>query len=470
MSSWISRAGPSWQSTKSTCVFVRPLVLGARFSTTRRRYNATAPLTQPSGALSGVKILDLTRVLAGPFCTQILADYGADVIKVEHPKGGDDTRLWRETGEAEFWKDGEKTSLYFNTINRNKKSIAINLKNDKGRELVLRLARQADVVVENFIPGKLDQLGLGYSALKTVNPSVILASISGYGYSGPYAHRAGYDVIGAAEGGLLHITGEADGVPTKPGVGLMDMCTGLYMHGAILAALRQRDITGGRNGGVGQHVDTSLFETTVSILANVGMSWINLEKEAQRWGTAHPTIVPYESFPTQDSYFVIGAVNDRQFQLLCRLVGKEAKSVGGACGDTDIAKLPESPLYVSNTARIQNRVTLHNLLAAQFRTRKTEDWEEIFAGSGLPYGPVNNLQQVFKHPQAVARNMVQEVPQEAAVSGTIKVLGMPVKFSETQPTVRSGPPGLGEHTAQVLSDSLGLSESAIEELRKDGAI
>lgn len=340
-------------------------------------------------------------------------------------------------------------------------------------------AQLTNCSVENFIPGKLDQLGLGYAALKAVNSSVILASISGYGATGPYAHRAGYDVIGAAEGGLLHITGEPDGVPTKPGVGLMDMCTGLYLHGAILAALRQRDVTGGRNGGIGQHVDTSLFETTVSIMANVGMSWINLEKEAQRWGTGHPTIVPYESFPTKDTFFVIGAVNDRQFEILCRLVGQEARSkddkpatIDGTCAsdDIDIASLPKSPLYSSNSARIQNRVTLHNLLAAQFRTRSTSDWEHIFAGSGLPYGPVNTLQQVFAHPQAQARRMVETVAQDAAVSGTVKVLGMPVKFSETRPSVRTGPPGLGQHTEEVLSQSLGLSQSDIADLRKDGAI
>lgn len=327
----------------------------------------------------------------------------------------------------------------------------------------------------------MEQLGLGYAALKAVNQSVILASISGYGATGPYAHRAGYDVIGAAEGGLLHITGEPDGAPTKPGVGLMDMCTGLYLHGAILAALRQRDVTGGRNGGLGQHVDTSLFETTVSVMANVGMSWINLQQEAKRWGTAHPTIVPYESFATSDAYFVVGAVNDRQFETLCRLVGKEARKqkappstakIDDACASaaTDITALPRSPLYVSNSARIQNRVALHNLLAAQFSTRSTIDWERIFDGSGLPYGPVNSLQQVFSHPQSQARRMVETVSQESAVSGSVKVLGMPVKFSESQPSVRTAPPALGQHTEEVLSKCLGLSETAIAKLRREGAI
>ncbi|OAA65375.1 CoA-transferase family III [Niveomyces insectorum RCEF 264] len=484
MSSWLLRAAPRRPVAWSPAALLPAANCWYGHFSTTSALGSSAPTTSRtnSGALSGVKILDLTRVLAGPFCTQILADYGADVVKVEHPKGGDDTRLWREEDEKTFWKDGEATSLYFHTINRNKRSIAVNLKHAKGRQLVLDLARQADVVVENFIPGKLEQLGLGYATLKSINPSVILASISGYGATGPYAHRAGYDVIGAAEGGLLHITGEPDGAPTKPGVGLMDMCTGLYLHGAILAALRQRDVTGGRTGGgLGQHVDTSLFETTVSVTANVGMAWLNLEKEARRWGTAHPTIVPYEAFPTLDAYIVVGAVNDRQFETLCKLLGgvsdddaNAASAVSpGACAaanTTDIASLYESPLYSSNAARVQNRVALHHLLAARFAKRPTAEWERIFAGSGMPYGPVNTLQKAFAHPQAAARRMVETVPQEAAVSGRVKVLGMPVKFSESQPTMRTPPPALGQHTEEVLTEALGMTAKEIAELRKEGAI
>ncbi|KAH8697576.1 CoA-transferase family III domain-containing protein [Talaromyces proteolyticus] len=404
-----------------------------------------------SGPLSGVKILDLTRVLAGPFCTQILADYGADVVKVEHPNGGDDTRLWREAGEEIIWRpEATNTSIYFNTINRNKRSIAVNLKDEKGREIIFELTRKADVVVENFIPGKLDKLGLGYEALKAVNPSIILASISGYGADGPFSRRAGYDVIGAAEGGLLHITGEADGPPTKPGVGLMDMCTGLYLHGAIVSALLAREKT-----GIGQKIDTSLFETTISILANVGMSWINLGKEAQRWGTAHPTIVPYEAFKTKDSFLVVGAVNNRQFSNLCKLLGNE--------------DLANDPQFVDNNARVQNRKDLKRILDGLFVTRTTEEWEKVFEGSGMPYGPINTLEKVFSHPQALARNMVETVEQNEAVSGKVKVLGMPVKFSHSKPSIREGPPLLGQHTEEVLQE-LGLSSDTILELRKAAVI
>ncbi|KAL3486898.1 CoA-transferase family III domain-containing protein [Aspergillus germanicus] len=406
-----------------------------------------------SGPLTGVKILDLTRVLAGPFCTQILADYGADVIKVENPKGGDDTRLWRERGEDAIWKPdeaGNKTSLYFNTINRNKRSIALDLKSEAGRNVVLQLARGVDVVVENFIPGKLDKLGLGYETLKAVNPRVILASISGYGASGPYAHRAGYDVIGAAEGGLLHITGEPDGRPTKPGVGLMDMCTGLYLHGAIVSALLARERT-----GAGQKLDTSLFETTISILSNVGMSWLNLGREAQRWGTGHPTIVPYEAFRTRDSWFVLGAVNNRQFGVLCGLLGLEGLLV--------------DERFKGNDDRVRNRVVLRGLLEAVMVTRTTGEWEGVFEGSGMPYGPINNLEQVFGHPQALAREMVETVASGAAVSGEVKVLGIPVKFSGTKPSIREGPPALGQHTQEVLRE-LGLSTEVISKLRKEKVI
>ncbi|KAJ5204417.1 CoA-transferase family III domain-containing protein [Penicillium cinerascens] len=433
----------------SQCLLRQTLTTSIRLSL-RRNHTSTAKATS-AGPLAGVRILDLTRVLAGPFCTQILADYGADVIKVENPQGGDDTRLWREAGEEAIWKpDASNTSIYFNTINRNKRSIAVNLKNEKGRDIILGLARKADVIVENFIPGKLDKMGLGYDVLKSINPSIILASISGYGAEGPYAQRAGYDVIGAAEGGLLHITGEADGPPTKPGVGLMDMCTGLYLHGAIASALLARERT-----GHGQKIGTSLFETTVSILANVGMSWMNLGKEAHRWGTGHPTIVPYEAFKTKDSFIVVGAVNNRQFKTLCGYLGKEE-----LCTDSR---------FVDNNVRVQNRNELKHILDGLFVLKSTSEWEKIFEGSGMPYGPINNLEKVFSHPQTTARNMVQTVEQSEAVSGNVKVLGMPVKFSKSKPSIREGPPSLGQHTDDVLQE-LGLTSEVISQLRKGGVI
>ncbi|KAJ6161142.1 hypothetical protein N7470_004538 [Penicillium chermesinum] len=416
-----------------------------------RKTHTQYPPRKNTGTLQGLRVLDLTRVLAGPFCSQILADYGADVIKVEQPQSGDDTRLWREDGEEKFWKpDASRTSLYFNTINRNKRSISLNLKHPDGRKIALDLAKTSDVVIENFIPGKLDKLGLGFEDLKKVNPSIILASISGYGGDGPYAQRAGYDVIGAAEGGLLHITGEADGPPTKPGVGLMDMCTGLYVHGAILSALYARDRT-----GQGQKIEASLFETTVSIMSNVGMSWMNLSKEAQRWGTGHPTIVPYEAFKTKDSYLVAGAVNDRQFKIFCERVG--------------IEELIRDPRFRDNNSRIKHRAALKPILDKAFSLRTTKEWEAVFEGSGMPYGPINNLENVFSHPQTIARDMVQTIKQPAATAGEIKVIGSPVKFSHSQPTIRECPPSLGQHTEEILSEQ-GFSDTEVSLLRRSGVI
>lgn len=227
---------------------------------------------------------------------------------------------------------------------------------------------------------------------------------AGYGANGPYSKRAGYDVIGAAEGGLLHVTGEAGGPPTKPGVGIIDMCTGLYLHGAIASALLARERT-----GLGQKIDTSLFETTISILANVGTVWLNLAKEAQRWGTGHPTIVPYEAFTTKDAYIVVGAVNDRQFGVLCERIGN--------------AMLVRDPRFADNKSRIENRKGLKYILDQEFALETTSTWEEKFDGSGLPYGPINSMEKVFSHPQAIARNMIEIVEQDAAVSGKIRVLG-----------------------------------------------
>ncbi|RHZ47728.1 CaiB/BaiF CoA transferase family protein [Aspergillus thermomutatus] len=429
-----------------------------------QRLYSTPPTKQ--GPLTGIRILDLTRVLAGPFCTQILADYGAEVIKVEHPKGGDDTRLWREPGEDRLWKpNATNTSLYFNTINRNKKSIAVDLKHPHGREIILELAKCSDVMyalppisahqadrnsVDNFIPGKLEQLRLGYSTLRQTNPSIIHASVSGYGATGPYALRAGYDVIAAAEGGLLHITGEPDGPPTKPGVGLMDLCTGLYLHGAICAALVARQKT-----GRGQKLDASLFETTLALMSNVAMSWLNLGREAQRWGTGHPTIVPYGVFKTKDSSLVLGAVNNRQFKVMCERLGKK--------------ELAEDERFVDNGLRVKHRVELKQILDECFAGKTTNKWLGVFEGSGMPYGPVNTLQKAFEHPQTAARHMVQTIDHEATAEGTMKVIGNPVKFSETQPSIRSSPPALGQDTDEVLQ-KMGWSMEKIAQLRQEGVL
>ncbi|EFW13661.1 hypothetical protein D8B26_002590 [Coccidioides posadasii str. Silveira] len=406
-------------------------------------------LFQNTGALDGYKILDLTRVLAGPFCTQILADYGADVIKVEQPGKGDETRYWRIHGESEKWKE-EGISCYFACVNRNKRAITLDLKSEKGREILLDLVKKVDVIVDNFVPGKMDQLGIGYDTLSKVNPSIIHASISGYGAGGPYSKRAGYDIIAAAEGGLLHVTGEAQGPPTKPGVGLTDLCTGLFMHGAIVSALHARNRT-----GKGQKVDGSLFETQLALMVNIASVWLNMGREAKRWGTAHPSIVPYEAFPTKDSYLVMGATNNRQFAILAERLGQP-----------DLAR---DERFRTNDARIENRVELNKILHELFQTRTTDEWLTVFENSGMPYGPINSIEKAFSHAQAQARDMVHTLQMDSAADGEFKVTGFPVKFSESKPSVRINPPLLGQHTEEVLAE-LGITGKKVDELRRQGVV
>ncbi|KAJ5732241.1 hypothetical protein N7493_003722 [Penicillium malachiteum] len=426
-----------------------PSISDRCFKLGMRRNHSTA---QGHGPLHSIRVIDLTRVLAGPFCTQILADYGADVLKIENPKGGDDTRLWRTAAEKKIWKSSQKDiSAYFCTINRNKRSMTLNLKQQTGRDVLFRLVKEADVSsVDNFVPGKMDELGIGYETLRKLNPSIIHASVSGYGASGPYAKRAGYDAIVGAEAGMLHITGERDGAPTRPGLGMTDMSTGLYLHGAIMAALFSREKT-----GKGQKIDASLFETQVALLSNVAMSWLNAGEVAQRWGTAHPSIVPYQAFKTKDSYLFLGATNNRQFQALCKLL--------------DRADLSTDARFADNNSRLKNRKELDKTLSDILMSKPTGEWMRRLEGSGMPYGPINSIDSVFSHPQTAARNMVQTLPFDALSCGELKVLGSPVKFSETSPRIASAPPRLGEHTKTVLQD-MGLSDTEIQKLIDENII
>ena len=406
-----------------------------------------APGSDTGGALKGVKILDLSRVLAGPYCTQILADYGADVIKVEDPGKGDDTRYWRAAGEGAAWKaDAGPISNYFAAVNRNKRSVTLSLKHAKGKEAFLKLAEQADVVIENFRTGTMEKWGIGYDTLAQRNPRLIYASVTGYGPTGPFAHRAGYDMIAGAEAGLLHITGERGGPPVRPGLGLTDMSTGLYMHGAIMAALQARHRT-----GRGQKLDGSLFETQVSLLINVALSWLNLGQEAERWGTAHPSVVPYDAWRTKDSYLVIGATNDKQFKILCEKLG--------------LPSLAEDRRFVTNEIRVKNRDALKTILLDLFAAKTTDEWVEVFEGSGMPYGPINSMERVFDHRQTEARNMVEKVSFDAAKAGAISLLGPPVKFSDTAATIRQRPALLGEHTEDVFRE-IGITGQELEDLKE----
>ncbi|KAG7078366.1 Succinate--hydroxymethylglutarate CoA-transferase [Colletotrichum scovillei] len=408
----ILQPGILYRRANQTFQFVGGVI---RYSTSQ----SDTPTTH-DGALKGLKVLDLSRVLAAPFCTQILADYGADVVKIEAVAKGDDTRHWMMPGEPAKWDpEAGPMSNYFSSVNRNKRSVTLNLKSPKGKAILVDLARKADVLyvvtnhlqylrfcslyegshsVENFKPGTMDRLGLGYERLKKLNPRLVYASLSGYGTSGPYANRGGYDPIAGAEAGLLHVTGEQHGPPVRPGLGLVDMATGLYMHGAILAALHARERT-----GTGQRVDGSLFETQISLLTNVGLSWLNLGIEAKRWGCQHPSIVPYDAFKTKDHHLVCGATNDAQFAKLCKLLGLEV--------------LIKDERFATNPKRVENRNLLRPIFNAAFEKKSTAEWIAKFEGTNLPFAPINNMERTFSHPQAEARDMITKMPLASAITG-----------------------------------------------------
>jgi succinate--hydroxymethylglutarate CoA-transferase len=321
--------------------------------------------------LDKIKVLDLTRIVAGPFCTMILSDLGAQIYKVESPGQGDECRNWPPyIGDAK-----NKISCYFASVNRNKKSICINLKSERGKEIIYDLAKNCDVLVENYVPGKLDKMGLGYETLKKIAPQLIYCSVTGYGPKGPYKTRPGYDVIAASVGGMVHITGPEDGAPCKPGVAMTDIATGLYAHGAILAALLNRTHT-----GKGQKIDCNLLSTQIACLINLGSNYLNVGIEAKRWGTAHASIVPYESFPTSDGYITVGTGSNGKFLDLCSRL--------------KIPDVAQDLKYETNALRVQNRSELINKLRNIFSKKTSEDWMKIFEGATFPCGPVNNLSRV----------------------------------------------------------------------------
>ena len=372
------------------------------------RLNSTTASSSPShnGPLKGIKVLDLSRVLAAPFCTQILGDYGADIIKVEDVSVGDDTRHWRTAGEDKLWKiDAGPMSNYFSAVNRNKRSISLDLKQKKGNQALLDLAKEADVMVENMRPGVTKRLGIDYETVQQINPRIIYASVSGYGPSGPYATRAGYDMIAGAEAGMLHLTGERHGPPVRPGLGITDMSTGLFMHGAIIAALYARG-----SSGRGQKIDASLFESQVAMLTNVASTWMNMGQEAERWGTQHPSVVPYDAFKSKDLYFVCGATNDKQFKKLCDILG--------------LSDLASDSRFLTNADRVHHRDELLPLMNEAFAKKTTSEWNEAFEGSGMPYAPINTIEKVCAHPQTHARDMIREIDLPAAYEGKVKILGM----------------------------------------------
>ncbi|CAO1305988.1 unnamed protein product [Diamesa serratosioi] len=395
-----------------------------------------------TNSLKSILILDLTRIIAGPYCSMILSDLGADVIKVEKPyTGGDESRKW---GPPFINNDPQNDSVYFLATNRNKRSICVDLK--KGVDVIYDLAKSCDVLIENYVPGKLDEFNLGYDQIKKIVPSIVYCSITGFGSVGPYAKRPGYDVIAASMGGLLHITGDKDGPPSKVGVAMTDIATGLYAHGAILAALLQRTKT-----GKGQKIDVDLLSTQVSCLINVGVNYLNANKEATRWGTEHESIVPYQAFKTKDGYLTVGAGSDVQFKSLCSLL--------------NVPEIAVDPKFHNNLERVKNRTELIAILTILFVTKPNSHWIKLFETAPFPHAPINNLEQVFDDPHLKEIGLVKTLKH--SVAGDIKVVGSPVVYSDASNTARTAPPTLGQHTDEVLKTILNYSDEKIEKLRKE---
>ncbi|XP_057178887.1 succinate--hydroxymethylglutarate CoA-transferase isoform X1 [Triplophysa rosa] len=412
--------------------FLQPIIT----KSVKIRRSLTAELQGQIKPLDGVKVLDLTRVLAGPFATMILGDLGAEVIKVERPGSGDDTRAWGPPFVGE-------ESAYFLSVNRNKKSIAVNLKDPNGTKLVTELAKVCDILVENYLPGKLNEMGLGYEDLREVAPQLIYCSISGYGQTGPESHKPGYDSIASAVSGMMHITGPEDGDPVRPGVAMTDLATGLYTHGAIMAALLQRQRT-----GRGLHIDCNLLSSQVACLTHIAANYLNAGKEARRWGTAHESIVPYQGFKTKDGFMIVAAGNDQQFMKVCKVL-----SLNG---------LADSPKYKSNTLRVEHRNELLQILSERFMEETTREWLRRFEGTRVPCGPINNIQQVFGNPQVAHNGLILEV--DHPTSGRIAVPGPAARFSSFEYSQAMPPPLIGQHTVQVLRDTLGYSDDVINQL------
>ena len=405
------------------------------------------------GALSHIRVLDLSRVLAGPWCAQNLADLGAEVIKVERPKSGDDTRHWGPPFAKDPLGKDTSESAYYISINRNKKSITLDISTPEGQEIVRGLVEQSDVVIENYKVGQLAKYGLDYESLRAIKPNLIYCSITGFGQTGPYQHRAGYDFILQGMGGFMSITGEADhlpgGGPQKAGVAIVDLFTGMYASSAILAAVIHRD-----RSGEGQYIDMALLDTQVAMLANISSNYLCSGVSPHRWGNAHPNVVPYQTFQTSDGWIIVAVGNDGQFRHFVK------------AGDREL--LADDPRFATNPARIEYRDALIPLLAAMVKEKTKVEWISLLESVGVPCGPINNLQEVFENEQVVARGIQLNMPHPTA--GSMKLVASPMRLSKTPVTMRMPPPLLGEHTEEILSATLHYTYEQIAQLRSKGII
>ena len=404
-------------------------------------------MTQRMAPLANIRVLDLTRVLAGPWCTQNLADLGADVIKVERPGSGDDTRGWGPPYLKD--QDGIETTeaAYYLSANRNKRSLALDFTTEAGREVILALAAKADIVVENYKVGGLKKYGLDYDSLKQINPRLIYCSITGFGQTGPYATRPGYDYIIQGMGGLMSITGEHDdlpgGGPQKAGVAVSDLMTGMYASVAILAALNER-----HTSGLGQYIDMALLDCQVAMLANQNLNYMTSGQVPKRAGNAHQNLVPYQVFEVEDGHLILAVGNDTQFASFCRLI--------------NMPELVEDDRYRKNAGRVVNRESLIPLLTTVMKTRKRDVWLADLEANNIPAGPINTIDQVYDDPQVVARQMKLQLPHPAA--GTTPMTASPMRFSDTPIQYRNAPPMLGQHSEDILRQELGWSDEQIAAL------
>ncbi len=393
--------------------------------------------------LGDLTVLDLSRVLAGPYCSMMLGDLGADVIKVERPELGDDTRHWDPPSAG-----GE--AAYYLCVNRNKRSLTVNLKEAEGREIIRELARKSDILIENYKVGTLDKMGLGYEEIKKVNPGIIYCSITGFGQNGPYKDKPGYDFMIQGMGGIMSFTGDPEGPPMKVGVAIVDITAGLFASSAILAALRHREKT-----GAGQYIDIALLDSVVAWLANVGSNYLISGQLPRRFGNAHPNIVPYEPFMAEDGVYIALAVgNDPQWRKFCKLAG--------------IEELAEDPRFATNAARVNHREELIPIIREKMLDRPAEEWLKLLDENKIPCGPIKTLDKVFSDPQVLEREMVADVPHPTAES--FKMAASPMKLTETPCEITRHPPLLGEHTDEVLKEMLDIDEKRIAALRASGII